>query len=115
MPLAARVESHINAIKLVSDSEHIDIIMMQCPFDMYAMTNRTIPAAIFIKVVTEMTIAVNKPIAIVLHYAVSLEGRRLLDNVQAQIISLGLPVFPSFQRAASAIDKYIEYNLQRRI
>lgn len=114
MSLYSRPESHINAIQAVAQSEKIDIIMLQMPFDMFAMINRNVPTSIFLEVVTEITKVVNKPMAVVLHFAVSPQGRRLQDDVQAKLVSLGLPVFPSFSRAASAIHKYIRYNNQRK-
>ncbi|MBN1376530.1 MAG: CoA-binding protein [Dehalococcoidia bacterium] len=109
MSLYSNADAHVNAVKLVSQSSQIDIIMMQFPFDMYALLNRKIPAGFFTEVVTQISRVVTKPIAVVLHFAVSREGRALMDEVQSKLISLGLPVFPSFSRAASAIRKYIDY------
>ncbi|MBN1375134.1 MAG: CoA-binding protein [Dehalococcoidia bacterium] len=109
MSLYSNTDAHVNAVKLVSESSQIDIIMMQFPFDMYALLNRRIPASFFTQVVTEITRVVSKPIAVVLHFAVSHDGRALMDEMQSKLVSLNLPVFPSFSRAASAIRKYIDY------
>ena len=105
-----KVESHANAIKAIAESDQIDIIMMQFPFDLWALLNRNIPIKPFVATVTELTRIIRKPLVVVLHYAVSLGGRRLQDEVQATFVELGLPVYPSITRAASAIRKYIEYN-----
>ena len=108
------IESLANGIQAIAESDQIDIIMMQFPFDLWALLNRTIPVKPFVATVTELSGKIKKPFVVVLHYAVSIGGRQLLDEVQAKFVELGLPVYPSITRAASALRKYIEYNERQR-
>ncbi|MHB8084523.1 MAG: hypothetical protein ACYDHZ_01700, partial [Dehalococcoidia bacterium] len=63
----------------------------------------------FIDMVVEVVKVVEKPMAAVLHYNTGF-GSQMVEEVQKQFVGLGLPVYPSIQRAATAINRYIEYN-----
>jgi acyl-CoA synthetase (NDP forming) len=114
MPPFGKTTTHVEAIKAIADSDHVDIIMMQFPFDLWALIKRNMPAGPFIEVVTELKKTLKKPLVVVLHYAASTGARRLADEVQARFVNLGLPVYPSIPRASSAIRKYIEFNERRK-
>jgi hypothetical protein len=59
--------------------------------------------------VAELAKVIDKPMAAVLHYNTSSGSRQMVEEVQKKFVDLGLPVYPSIQRAATAINKYIEY------
>ena len=114
MPPFGKTATHVEAIKAIADSECIDIVMMQFPFDLWALIKRNMPADPFVEVVTDLKKILQNPLVVVLHYAASTGARRLADEVQAKFVNLGLPVYPSIPRAASAIRKYIEFNERRK-
>ncbi len=113
-PLASK-EMYIKAVQAIADSDQIDVIIMHFPFDLWALAHRTILVAPFTEVVSELSQTIRKPLAIVLHYCVSANARKLADEVQEKIVNLGLPVFPSIPRASQAINKYIQYNERHNV
>jgi acyl-CoA synthetase (NDP forming) len=57
---------------------------------------------------------VNKPIATVLRRDDTPEAANLAFNLQNKCAQAGIPVFPSLERAARAINRFVEYHEQRR-
>jgi hypothetical protein len=94
----------------VADSKDVDIIIMQFPLDLWALSRRTVLMERFIAVVTSLRDSISKPVAVVLHYSITVQARRLEEDARARFAALQLPVFPSVSRAARAIDRFIRYN-----
>jgi acyl-CoA synthetase (NDP forming) len=107
-PLAGK-EQYIKAVRAIADCDDIDIVLMHFPFDLWALANRSMLIVPFTEIVTELAGSIKKPFAIVLHYCVSAGATRLAGETQEKFVKLGLPVFPSIPRAATAINRYIEY------
>jgi acyl-CoA synthetase (NDP forming) len=105
-----KVQSHVEAISSIAGSDQIDIVMMQFPFDTWALVDRIQPLKPFIQVMTEVTKIIKKPLILVLHYAVMPNARGIEDEVRSRFAEMGVPVFPSVQRAAAAVRRYIDYN-----
>lgn len=114
IPPFGRVESHVAAITRIAESNHVDIIIVHFAFDMWALVDRGQPLKPFVEVVTELKKVIKKPMALVLHSAVTPNARRMADEVQARFVDLGLTVYPSIMRAASAVSKLIEHSGKRR-
>jgi acyl-CoA synthetase (NDP forming) len=110
IPPFGKVAAHVEAIRCMERSEQVDIMIIHYPFDLWALVDRALPLKPFVEVVKELAKSPKKPLAAVLHYAVSPEARRLMDQVQAEFVEIGLPVYPSVSRAAAAISRRIEYN-----
>ena len=108
-PLAGK-EQYIKAVRAIAESDDIDIVLMHFPFDIWALANRSMLMGTFAGVVTELRGSIKKPLAIVLHYCVSARATRLAGEKQEEFVKLGLPVFPSIPRAATAINRYIAYS-----
>jgi hypothetical protein len=78
------------------------------------MISRSTPLYPFVESVTRLAGSIEKPMAVVLHYAEDPDSRVLVDQVRAKFVALGLPVYPSIGRAAGAISKYIGYYERRK-
>lgn len=110
VPPLARQEQYIRAVKAVVDSDNIDIVLIHFPFDIWALANKALIIVPFTEMVAEVASSIKKPLAVVLHYCVSAQAQKLAGETQEKFVKLGLPVFPSVSRAASAINKYIAYS-----
>ncbi len=110
IPPLGSVDHHVRALRAVADSRDIDIVIMQFPLDLWALSRRTVLMERFIEVVTSLRDSISKPVAVVLHYSITPQARRLEEDARARFAALQLPVFPSISRAARAIDRFIRYN-----
>jgi acyl-CoA synthetase (NDP forming) len=110
IPPLGSVEHHVRALRAVADSRDIDILIMQFPLDLWALSRRTVLMERFIEVVTGLRDSISKPVVVVLHYSITAQARRLEEDARARFAALQLPVFPSVSRAARAIDRFIRYN-----
>jgi acyl-CoA synthetase (NDP forming) len=109
IPPLGKAELHVAAAKSIADSNQTDIIMLHFPFDFWGLTPREKPLEQFIGMTTEILRTVKKPIAVVLHYAATTGARKAQDEMQCKLAEMGVPVYPSISRAASAINKLIDY------
>ncbi len=108
-PPMASVEKYVQAVKFIAESDQVDVLILHCPFDIWAMVSRSLPLSPFIETVAELAKVIDKPMAAVLHYNTAFGSTQMVEDVQKKFVDLGLPVYPSIQRAARAINKYIEY------
>jgi acyl-CoA synthetase (NDP forming) len=108
-PPMASVEKYVEAVKAIAESDQVDVLILHCPFDIWAMVSRSLPLRPFIETVAVLAKVIDKPMAAVLHYDTNSGSRQMVEDVQKKFVDLGLPVYPSIQRAATAINKYIEY------
>jgi acyl-CoA synthetase (NDP forming) len=108
-PPMASVQKYVEAVKAISESDQVDVLILHCPFDIWAMVSRSLPLRPFIETVAELAKVIDKPMAAVLHYNTGSSSRQMVAEVQEKFVNLGLPVYPSVQRAATAINRYIEY------
>ena len=100
----------VNAVKSIAASELIDIIIMHFPFDLWALAYRKEMIGQYIESVVELASSVGKPMASVLHFCATIQSKQLAAEVQEKFVNSGLPVYPGFKRAASAINKYRQYH-----
>lgn len=110
IPPLGSVDHHVRAIQAVADSKDVDIIIMQFPLDLWALSRRSVLMGRFIEVVTALKESISKPLAVVLHNSITVQARRLEEDVRARFGALEMPVYPSISSAAHAIDRYIRYN-----
>jgi len=110
IPPLGSVDHHVRAIQTVADSKDVDIIIMQFPLDLWALSRRSVLMGRFIEVVAALKESISKPLAVVLHNSITVQARRLEEDARARFAALELPVYPSISRAAHAIDRYIRYN-----
>jgi len=113
-PMGSR-EQHLEAIRSIAESREVDVIILQFPLDLWALARRAVLMERFVEVVAALRDVVEKPLAVVLHNAVTPQARRLEEEGRAGLAALGLPVYPSITRAAAAISRYIWYNQRKNI
>ncbi len=110
IPPAGSKEHYIKAIQSIAVSKDVDIIIMQFPLDLWALSRRSVLMGRFIEVVTALKEIIVKPFAVVLHNSATVQARRLEEDARAHFAELKLPVYPSISRAAIAINRYISYD-----
>ena len=89
-------------LKLIAESDQVDVLILHCPFDIWAMVSRSLPLSPFIEMVAELAKVIDKPMAAVLHYNTAFGSTQMVEDVQKKFVDLGLPVYPSVQRAATS-------------
>ncbi|MDD5311821.1 MAG: CoA-binding protein [Dehalococcoidia bacterium] len=113
-PPMATNESYFEAVKILADSDAIDIVIMQFSLDIWGMAYRGDIILPFIDVTLKAAKYVTKPMAVVLHNCATPEARQLAAEVQENFVKAGLAVYPSLGRAAGALHKYLLYNEERK-
>jgi len=99
-----------DTVRIVSAWEGIDFLIIFLSMDMFPLKNeKEILYRMAESVVASMDVC-SKPIAIVFYPSVSPEMVLEGISVQERLCSLGLPVYPSLGRAATAINKFISYH-----
>lgn len=103
-------EKFVDTVKIVSEWEGIDFLIMPLAIDMFPVEKEDILLDQMITSVTAAKDICPKPVAVVLHEGVtpSILGKTLL--LQKKLASLGLPVYPSLGRAAQAMSRFIRYH-----
>ena len=104
----------LNTIKVIADSEEIDLMLIHIAFDGNALIDRKDVVKPYVEAILDSKEVVNKPLAVVLHLDATDEAKRLALEVYGTLREAGLPVYPSVGRAASAINKCIQYHEQHQ-
>jgi len=101
-------------IELVAGYARIDFLIFQMELGMSFLQG---PGRIIVETAQEVLIEtarrIEKPIVMVFRYGGSPQGISLLAESQERCIEAGLPVFPSIERAALAISRFISYHEAR--
>jgi len=98
-------------IKEVANCGRIDLLITHVAFDMWPLANkRYIVEPAVTAIINASTTVVNKPMVTVLHTQSTKDAKQLASTEQARLCEAGLAVYPSFSRAANAIDKFIKYH-----
>jgi len=109
IPPAGGRDHYVKAVQSIAESKDVDILIMQFPLDLWALSRRSVLMGRFIEVVSALKETINKPLAVVLHNSATVQARRLEEEARSHFAALELPVFPSISRAARAINRYIWY------
>jgi len=110
IPPAGSREHYLKAMQSIADSRDVDIIIMQFPLDLWALSRRSVLMGRFLEVVSDLKKVTDKPLAVVLHNSATAQARRLEEEARAHFSALELPVYPSISRAARAINRYMWYS-----
>jgi hypothetical protein len=100
----------LKGIKIISDSDVVDSIIMHFPFDIWAMADRNEVILPFIEATVDAKRCVKKPVMVVLHHCVTPDAKNLAAIAEERFVKAGIAVYPSMKRAARAINKYILYD-----
>jgi len=107
-------EKMAQTVRMVGSWPGVDLLILQLRVE---LTDATLVEQKLLEPLTEAFIdaakEVNKPTALVVRSAYSVESYQGFLKVQQMCFKAGLPCYPSVQRAASAIDKLIRYHQTR--
>ena len=109
IPPAGSIDHYIEAMRSIAESKDVDIIIMQFPMDLWALSRRSVLMGRFMEVVSKLKQSVTKPLAVVLHNSATVQARRLEEEARAHFAALELPVYSSISNAARAVNRYMWY------
>jgi len=101
-------------IELVASHAGIDFLIFQMELGMSFLQG---PGRVIVEtgreVIIETARRIHKPLVVVLSYGGSPQGISLLAETQERYVEAGLAVFPSIERAALAVSRFISYHEAR--
>jgi len=98
--------------RIIARYEGIDMIFVM--FATFQAVRRGVEALRSqIEAILEVGAEIDKPLLIVLFTAGLLEGEKVAEDVNPLFVDAGFPVFPTFQRAAKAVDRFMIYPRNR--
>lgn len=100
----------VDALKVIAGSNVIDTILLHVGFDIWPIIDKKLATSTYVEGILNLKKAVKMPIAVVLHSAVTDEAGRLAAYLHHRLNKAELPVYPSFRRAAAAINNFVDYN-----
>jgi len=103
----------LNAIGIVADCEQIDLLIIHVTFDAWGIIDQRDVTGPYIESILNLKNVVNKPAAVVLHCVATAEARQFAWEAHVRLCEDGFAVYPSIERAASAINKVIQYHQWR--
>ncbi len=109
-----RSETLPPTIKMIADWDGIDLLIIHIAFDAWSMIDRKDSVKSAIDAILNLKGTIKKPVTVVLHCQATDGARQLASEVQGRLQAAGFTVYPSIKRAASAINKFIEYHEWRR-
>lgn len=109
MPILS-VEDLAQTLKIVADANTTDLLILQVAFDTWSLMDKSYAIKLCIQSAIRLKFLIDKPIVAVFHYLATDESDSLAKSQRAVLAEAGIPVFPSIQRAAKALDKFIQYN-----
>jgi acetyltransferase len=98
------------SLRVLANYDGVDFILTYTAvaFGLYRGTNWMIDGQM--DSLIEAKKDIDKPIALVLRHSGDPESAQYASSVQKRCIEAGIPVFPSFSRAARAINRFIRYH-----
>ena len=102
-----------NAIKTIADYDQVDLLIIHLPFE-WGLAHRNNAIEIYVESFLNLNNVVSKPVVFVLHSHPTDEAGQLASTVRARLCEAGFPVYFSFERAVSAINKFIQYHQRQQ-
>ncbi|MDY7031587.1 MAG: hypothetical protein SVY10_06715, partial [Thermodesulfobacteriota bacterium] len=102
-------EKFVNTVRIVSEWEGIDFLIMPLAIDMFPTEQEDELLDQMIESVTSARDVCSKPMAVVLHKGATEEILGKTLSLQGKLSSLGLPVYPTLGRAAQAVGRFIRH------
>jgi acyl-CoA synthetase (NDP forming) len=108
----------IKTMKALDECEEADILAIHVAFDHFGLVSikdKEFIISIYLKLISHIKQEVKKPLAIILHSYPSKHSRKLAYDATKKLTEAGFVVFPSIQRAAVALSKFVRYHERRRV
>ncbi len=102
------------AIRTIADCDQVDLLIVHAVFEAALVGSKNLVEH-YVECILNLKDVISKPLAVVLHLFATLEARQLASEAHVRLCEAGFPVYPSFRRAANAINEFIKYHerLQR--
>jgi acyl-CoA synthetase (NDP forming) len=110
-------EIFIKTMKALDQCEEADLLAIHVAFDHFGLISikdKEFVIGIYLKLIGQISREIKKPLAIILHSFTSAQTRKLAYDAGKELTAAGLAVFPSIQRAAMALSKFVHYHEKRR-
>lgn len=101
------------ALETIADYDGIDFILTYTTVAFGLFGGSDMQINMQIKALIKAKRNSSKPVAIVLRHSGAREAANNASDIQEVCLEAGIPVFPSFDRAARAINRFIRYNATR--
>ena len=100
----------VDTVRIISEWEGVDFFILFLPLDMFHVRNEMELLDRMVESINASLEVCPKPIAVVFHQGTSTETIIKSVEVQEKFCSLGLPVYPTLEKAAKAMSKFIGYH-----
>lgn len=105
-----RSDMLLSTTKIVAQFDQVNLLIIHVTFDDWSLLDKGDIIEPSIESILDLNRRVNKPVAVVLHSHASDEAKQLALKMHRRLCEAGLPVYPSMRRAASAINKFVQYH-----
>jgi acyl-CoA synthetase (NDP forming) len=109
MPILS-VDKLVQTLKMIADEDITDLLILQVAFDTWSLIEKSYAIKLYIDATIKLKSMIDKPVISVFHYVAADESDSLARSHRAILTEAGIPIFSSIQRAAQALDKFIQYN-----
>ena len=100
----------VKTFKMIADWDQIDLVIIHISFDTWSLIDRRDRLGRYIDGLLKLHDVLNKAMAVALHSDVTDDAIEFSLEVRARLCEAGFAVYPSTRRAASAINKRIQYH-----
>ena len=102
-------EMILKAINTIADCDQVDLLIIHATFEAALIDSKEVFRP-YIESILKLNNAAIKPVAVVLHFLATAEAKQLASEANVRLCEAGFPVYSSLRRAASAINRFIEYH-----
>jgi len=110
-------EIFFKTMKALDQCEEADLLAIHVAFDHFGLISikdKEFMIGMYLKLIGQIKKEIKKPLAVILHSYSSIQMRKLAYDAGKELTAAGFAVFPSIQRAAIALSKFIRYHEERR-
>ncbi len=97
-------------IRAIAGLDEVDILLMHVAYDTWALLDKKLITEPAIGAMVGAAASAGKPVVVALSACASAEARKLSVEASQRLFQAGLPVFPSTERAANALSRFISYH-----
>jgi len=103
-------EMLLNTVETIAACDQVDLPIIHLTFDAWALIEQKDIVRPYLDSILKLNTRANKPLAVVLHCVATSEGKRFAAEAHLRLSEAGFPVYPSVGRAATAINKVVQYH-----
>jgi acyl-CoA synthetase (NDP forming) len=110
-------EIFMNTLKAVDQCAEADLLVIHVAFDHFGLISikdKKFAISMYLQLIGNLKREIRKPLAVILHSFASYEMKQLAYEAGKDLTAAGFAVFPSIQRAATALSKFVFYHEKLR-